>query len=542
MQKRIEKNQNMKTIIINIILFIISFSVHANTYYVATNGNDTNIGTETQPWKTIQKAANSIVAGDTVLVKSGTYNERIIIQNSGTLNNYIVFSNYQNDTVSINGNGISWGNSWNGLFDVSDKSYIHIIGFRIMNADYGGIWVENSDHITIESNYTYNTFSSGIGVWNSSYITLKNNEIELACNDGGQECITVSNSANCEIMKNNIHNNGLGTNGGEGIDIKEGSHDINVYQNEVHHLNNRLGIYADAWDLHTYNINFYQNIVHHCSETGIAVASENGGLIENVNIYNNLIYYNKYDGIELGEWSDIGFTGVKPIKNIKIINNTCYKNGSYSNGWAYGINIDNPDAQNIIIRNNICSENNAQIAFQQISSGGVVDHNLFFGNNTASGTLYGTDSIIGNPLFADTNIYDFHLLSNSPAIDNGSSIDAPNIDFDSTNRPNGSGFDIGAYEYHSSLSILNNIQPESLFEIFPNPCSDKLTVIIKGKNYQTYTLQVFDSKGIIVRNISYDKLKNNLIVFYTKKLKPGLYILNILVKNQIIGTKKLIIK
>ena len=531
----------MKIIIVSIVLFIIPLSNFANTYYVATFGNNTNVGTETQPWATIQKAANTLIEGDTVFVKAGIYNERVVVQNSGILNGNIVYSNYQNDTVIIDGNGISWGGSWNGLFDISDKSYIQILGLQVKNTDYGGFWIENSENIIIEDCYTYNTFSSGIGVWYSSYITIRNNEIELACNDGEQECITVANSSNCEIYGNNVHNNGQGTNGGEGIDIKEGSHDVNVYKNVVHHLNKRLGIYADAWDLHTYNINIFQNIIHHCSETGLAIASENGGLIENVIIYNNIVYLNKYGGIELGSWSDIGFPGVKPIANIKIINNTCYKNGEYDNGWGYGIVIDNPDANNVIVRNNICSENSAQIAIQQIDSGGIVDHNLFYGNNSALGTLYGLDSIIGNPLFVNASIYDFHLLSNSPAIDNGNAIDVPSVDFENNSRPYGSGYDIGAYEYSSSFGS-QNMESKSLFEIYPNPCSDKLTIEINGENTQNYRLQLFDSKGILIRKIRYSDIKNNSIIFHSNNLNSGIYLLIISNDNQLLESKIMIVK
>src|SRR4028119_103917 len=47
------------------------------TYYVdASIGNDSNNGTtETAALKTIDKAAEKVVPGDTVLVKNGTYNE-----------------------------------------------------------------------------------------------------------------------------------------------------------------------------------------------------------------------------------------------------------------------------------------------------------------------------------------------------------------------------------------------------------------------------------------------------------------------------------
>jgi len=59
----------------------------ATTYYVAKTGSDTaGDGSSARPWATIQKAANTISGGDTVLVGPGTYNERVTIAStkSGT--------------------------------------------------------------------------------------------------------------------------------------------------------------------------------------------------------------------------------------------------------------------------------------------------------------------------------------------------------------------------------------------------------------------------------------------------------------------------
>ena len=530
----------MKTIII--LLFIIPFNLSAHTYYVATNGNDNNPGTETQAWASLQKAASTLMAGDTVYIKAGTYHERVIVQNSGTLNHDIVFSNYQNDVVTVDGSGISWGGSWNGLFDISDKHFINISGINVKNADYGGFWIENSDHISIENCYTYNTVSSGIGVWNSSYININNNEIELACNDGVQECITISNTSYSTISHNNVHDNGSGANGGEGIDVKQGSHDVNVFKNKVHHLNERIGIYADAWDAHTYNINIYQNIVHDCGNNGMVVQTEMGGTIEHVSFYDNIVYRNKWDGIAVGSVTASNTVTSTPVYHIKIINNTIYNNGAIQGGWGYGVLVDNPDAQDIVIRNNICSQNSAQIAIQHIASGGIVDHNLLDGNNVASGTLSGTDSVVGDPLFVDVNGYDFHLLSNSPAIDHGSSVDAPNFDFEDADRPYGNAFDMGAYEYTLASQINDATLPLSLFDVFPNPCSGKLTILKKGNKAQNYSLQLFDSSGRFIKKINDKPLNTASISFDTAILKPGLYILNISLNNQRVEKKKLIVR
>ena len=47
------------------------------TYYVSTKGNDSNPGTISSPWLTIQHAANTVSAGATVYVFGGVYNESV---------------------------------------------------------------------------------------------------------------------------------------------------------------------------------------------------------------------------------------------------------------------------------------------------------------------------------------------------------------------------------------------------------------------------------------------------------------------------------
>lgn len=60
-------------------------------FYVATNGSDSNPGTLDRPWRTIQKAANTVGAGSTVYVRGGVYNETVTINVSGTPGNVITF-------------------------------------------------------------------------------------------------------------------------------------------------------------------------------------------------------------------------------------------------------------------------------------------------------------------------------------------------------------------------------------------------------------------------------------------------------------------
>ncbi|MBI5641623.1 MAG: hypothetical protein HZA17_14480, partial [Nitrospirae bacterium] len=63
--------------------------------------------------------------------------------------------------------------------------------------------------------------------------------------------------------------------------------------------------------------------------------------------------------------------------------------------------------------------------------------------------IRGSDYVEGDPMFVNASEADFRLQGNSPAIDGGSSLNAPGNDFDGNPRPSGAGHDIGAYEYVS---------------------------------------------------------------------------------------------
>ena len=44
-----------------------------STFYVAPTGNDGNAGGSGTPWRTLQHAADTVRAGDTVIVRAGQY-------------------------------------------------------------------------------------------------------------------------------------------------------------------------------------------------------------------------------------------------------------------------------------------------------------------------------------------------------------------------------------------------------------------------------------------------------------------------------------
>ena len=74
-------------------------------------------------------------------------------------------------------------------------------------------------------------------------------------------------------------------------------------------------------------------------------------------------------------------------------------------------------------------------------------------NNFYTTSGFGTNSTFGNPNFLDENNGDFHIPSNSPAINAGNpsyTIQAGEVDLDGESRINTSVIDCGADEYYST--------------------------------------------------------------------------------------------
>jgi hypothetical protein len=435
----------------NVSVFPTASDIHTPTdYYVSTTGSDQYPGSITQPWLTIQKAAITVLGGDTVYIRGGIYNEQVNISyRLNTDGPNITFTNYPGEEVILDGTGIAiqYGG---GLFHIWKTDYIKVIGLHIRYSNGAGIYAAYSNNIEVIGNYTYDTVKSGISAWGSTNVIIDGNDIALACNSHpgypmSEENISLDNVDGFEIKNNYVHQaaNILdGASGGEGINLKDGSRNGTVHNNIVRldgrqdgKPSNRLAFGIDAWNSPTNmtNIEIYDNVAYN-SAYGFIVSSEQGGTVDGVKIYNNIAYNNTKAGFTIVWWGGTK-DGVK--RNIQFFNNVSYHNGT-------GFQNTSPLNENVIVRNNIFSQNGVPIQLLTGSESQItIDHNLFYG----PGGTKGTNPVIGDPKFVNPDGADFQLQSGSPAIDAGSSLNAPNSDFAGNARPRGAGYDIGAYEY-----------------------------------------------------------------------------------------------
>ncbi|WP_096085900.1 carbohydrate-binding protein [Agaribacterium haliotis] len=400
----------------------------AANFYVATNGNDNNSGTLSQPWKTIQKAANTAKAGDHVFIKAGNYYGTVNVANSGHANAWISFDAMPGDEQKVILN--------NAAFRIIRKSYIRVSGIKINKSPTEGFYVEGpSSNITLSNNHTYDTKASGIGIWgvrwkqdpknyeNIRNVKILNNKVEKANNGGYNECITLANGiVGFEISGNEVFNGGDPTYGGEGIDIKLGIKNGVIKNNYVHDLTRR-GIYLDAAGIlpefpkpYIDNVEVFNNYVWNNEGQGIALMTEGVGDIKNVKVYNNVLSGNSEDGIMFYKHPQ----GSGSIYNVEVSNNTIYNNP------RYGILLHFPGSHSNIFRNNLMYKNGTDSYFKS-------------GAYSASHNLSGRD-----PLFVNASSRNFQLRAGSPAINAGSAQNAPSVDVQGNVRVQ---HDIGAYEH-----------------------------------------------------------------------------------------------
>ncbi|GAB6040075.1 right-handed parallel beta-helix repeat-containing protein [Endothiovibrio diazotrophicus] len=435
-----------------LVLLLTGLNAQAETYYIdGATGDDLHDGlSPSSPWATVQRAAETLVAGDTAYIRGGVYPlylhpsvRELAPQNSGNAEQgYITFAAYADETPILDG-----GNrtpSVNGLVSIRDKEYIRISGLTVRNVDDGnegiGIYVENARHIVIDGNHVHHTDSSGIQVFTKSAmagapcadITIDGNDVEDTNRRGPNEMITVSGVDGFEVRNNRVHNRQVGSHGGEGIDVKQGSRNGSIHHNEVWDLNTDApGIYLDAWDQLTENIDLYANWVHDIDTFGVYIGSERGGVLRDIRIYNNVINDNRRGAIMLADESS--FSGSEPLEAISIFNNTLVAN-SVALGWYGAITVENPYVDGLAIRNNIAVGNGGyQISDYPASTRNVViDGNLLDGDlgDDDQGRIDSGLDLSGSPLFTDAANGDFSPQAGSDVIDRGSNGAIPNDRFD----------------------------------------------------------------------------------------------------------------
>jgi hypothetical protein len=479
------------------------------THYVATRGKDTNSGTLSAPWRTIQHAANSMHPGDTVQVKGGVYKEIVTIPTSGNATQgYITFMSYPGQTAIVDGTGLSVGGSGQtGLFSlVGTHSYIIIQGFEIRNFKSSargkvpvGIDFEGAGgYIEILNNHIHNIAQTlttcsaanalGVAVYGNqapasiNNVTFSGNEIDHNTT-GCSENVSFDGNVQYFVETNNsVHdgdNIGLDNIGFEGVSpnvLYDQARDGWVFQNTIYNITSTKNpVYQNALGADGYycdgcgRIIIERNLIHD-ADIPVEMASERSGHVASYNIArNNVIYHALYVGMSIGGYaSNVGGTD-----HCTIVNNTLWDDGTHSGGVGE-LQIQYHATYNTIFNNIMYATTTGYMIYDFTSSTpspASLDYNLYYttvgaansswdwqGKSITGYTNYRTASSMDvHSPFADPQFVNISsmppnldVLSSSPAVNAGTNLGSSVLgllDYAGNPRVNGNGqINIGAYE------------------------------------------------------------------------------------------------
>lgn len=102
---------------------------HAATFYVSLSGSDTASGTAASPWRTLQRGADALQPGDTLLAGPGTYRERIEMKRGGTALAPITLAALPGARVIVSG-ADRLSDGWSKAEAAGDGVYVHEWAYR----------------------------------------------------------------------------------------------------------------------------------------------------------------------------------------------------------------------------------------------------------------------------------------------------------------------------------------------------------------------------------------------------------------------------
>jgi len=469
-----------------LIVFVLFLSVnliYSQELYVSQPlGSDSNSGSESSPFKTINKAISESIPGTTILVMDGLYqnNNYGTGLNGTSLNNSAVVNFNQSGVTgspitlkNLNGHspkiqfdgagGIKFPNGVNNIivegFEIEGPSGSITYEQAIADRDYKILVSEDDDdntsynhkyfsgkgiwgygphnNIIIRNNVVYNTPGSGIRFNDSDYITIENNTVYNTTwwTSSASSAVVYAESISLEgdngsdikmIMRGNIVYNNWNRIPFYVTQLPDNNGNIggNYGTASQDYILDGQGLYVTRSDPEYAGIFLFENNI--CVNNG-----KNGINFDHSDsasaIYrNNTLYFNGVHNIiqmqEHGELLHVGNNKVAGIKANGVLNATVVNNI-------------------IVTRDNEYSA----LAFNDITGTRLAVNNIFQNGTYAWPATVDNNLVNVDPLFVsapttvngliDISITDFSLTSNSPAINAGNPNHTPLTDIIGNIRP-----------------------------------------------------------------------------------------------------------
>ena len=441
------------------------------TYYMTQNGNGSADGSSLENAMSVTTHNGMTFSEGDIINVSGTITSSILPPSSGSDGHPIIYDG--NEGEATYGTTLLQGvNTTEAHYPIriDTKDYIDIRNFKADKGETIVLIVDSSNYINVYNNFIENASFQGIkaGTTTSqeedgcSNISIYNNEIYncgygTAGADIGATYVTtmlVANNhlwadktdmgidgfgfigcSNVIIEYNEIHGHNdseteqpsgvfesSGNIGGgeDGIDIKEGNHDIIIRYNKIYNHNYQANITVQRG---CYNVEIYGNEISNSRDGGVFVAEGSGGygFPHNVHIHHNIFYDEQNEGVAV-----TGGYGMIVENNIFINNTISPRDNNSASLKVYGDPNPEPNhliKNNIFINNKSLENNKKQCTITAgAEDGTTLINNLYFymdetpmiewgWNNDVSAISIDTDAIIADPLFEDEIDYKLSISS-----------------------------------------------------------------------------------------------------------------------------------
>jgi parallel beta-helix repeat protein len=434
----------------------------AGAFVVSTSGNDSWAGTAAAPWRSLQKAADTVPPGATVLVRSGSYTG-FLMRRSGAAGQPILFAGYPGDARPV----IAGNATTVNVIRLSAVHDVQLAGLVVQGAaadkSGSGVRVENgSTRIAISGSLLRDNKSYGISVSSSNYVTIADNEV---------------------------------TGNAEGIYVSRGGEGVVITGNRVHDQDHLVVNTPGGNDDHgAVGIAFVKTTGHITASGNLLWANRgpsydygfDGGAFEifgasHVSMLDNRMWNNK-NVLETGTDGELACSDNLFARNVaygattagssvglmlrcdtgdRIVNNTFYGLDDWvftvtNGGGSYGSTV-----QGLTVVNNVIAQEAGKLyAFMTALPSSVTINNNLLYNAKSGGTLayvagkgstsslttlrswtgFETTGLNAAPGFLDSAAWDLHLRADSPAVDRGRLVATITDGF------SGAAPDIGRYE------------------------------------------------------------------------------------------------
>jgi Right handed beta helix region len=230
-------------------------------FHVATNGSNSNPGTAAQPWLTIQKALNTLTAGQRAQVHAGTYAENLQMDRAGSPVAPITVEAAPGERAVVDAAGS------HPLEVGGSGAYFRFSGFVIQDApgNSGGNVDVYGHHVEISGNEITNGQDQGV--------------------------YTDEESHHVQILRNWIHHNGRG--------VIHQSHGIYLQGDDHLVANNVIHDHPEGFGIQVYDKGdraiVTGNTITGAGHSGIVVGGSGG--VSGVHVHNNVLAFNDQWGI-----------------------------------------------------------------------------------------------------------------------------------------------------------------------------------------------------------------------------------------------------